>query len=130
MQKNFGIVIGVGIVIAIIIAVVVVTTYQEPETVEKPETVENPEIQEKLDEIERKKLETAPGFIPAPREWQTSGPFENAVRFHVVPASDHDATIQLDPVDLLDSESTTYIASSYLGIRSPLSRRRYQSLPP
>ncbi len=69
MQKNLGIVIGVGIGIAIIIAGITFSINQESERIETEKIID-----EKLDEIEDEASENE--FIPAPRTWPTSGPFQ------------------------------------------------------
>ena len=72
-----------GIGIAIIILIIALYNYQETEItiIDEPKEIEFnfnnskvAEIEEKLDEIEKNTSENI--FQPAPREWQTSGPFE------------------------------------------------------
>ena len=79
MNKKVIIPIGVGI--AIIIVVIIATYNQESEILKSNDeinlenkTLSNPIIDEKLNEIEKKASENY--FKPAPRDWQTSGPFQ------------------------------------------------------
>jgi len=97
MKKNFSMIIAGGIGIAIIILIIALYNNQESEITiideqsknievdeqskiefhfNNSEILENPEIiiQEKLDEIKENAAENI--FNPAPREWQTSGPFQ------------------------------------------------------
>ena len=79
MNKNIVIPIAIGIAI-IIVGIIVV--YNQESEISKPndeinlqnKTSENPIINEKLNEIEEKAEENY--FKPAPRDWQTSGPFQ------------------------------------------------------
>ena len=79
MNKKVIIPIVVGIVIII---VGIIATYNQESEIPKPndeidlenKTSENPIIDEKLNEIEKKASENY--FKPAPRNWQTSGPFQ------------------------------------------------------
>ena len=73
--------IGIGIIVTII--AVFFATNQEPDSIEvedafdkelRPQEEITSEIQEKLDEIEKIKLENE--YSPKPREWITSGPFQ------------------------------------------------------
>jgi hypothetical protein len=82
MKKSIiaGIVVGIG-VFAIILSIVLISSpksdvIEVEDTLDrevKPET-EIPAIQEKLDAIEKIKLEN--NYSPKEREWQTSGPFQ------------------------------------------------------
>ena len=80
-NRKVAIPIIVGVIIAII--GIVAVSSQESTVIEvenafdnpiKPEENESPDIQERLDEIEKAKLENK--FEPKPREWLTSGPFQ------------------------------------------------------
>ena len=79
MNKKVIIPIGVGI---IIIIVGIIAAYNQESEILKSDneinlenkTSENPIIDEKLNEIEKKASENY--FKPAPRNWQTSGPFQ------------------------------------------------------
>ncbi len=78
---NNKLVIPTGIGIAIIIVGVIVAFNQESKQNEpidiefgEEDISENPIITEKLDEIEKNAKENH--YIPAPRNWQTSGPFQ------------------------------------------------------
>jgi len=83
MKKNSSMTIAGGIGIAIIILIIALYNYQETEItiIDEPKEIEFnfnnskvTEIEEKLDEIEKDASENI--YQPAPREWQTSGPFE------------------------------------------------------
>lgn len=77
---SIGVIVGVGIFVIILAMILISSPKSNVIEVEdtldrevKPE-VENPEIQEKIDEIEKIKLENE--YSPKPREWITSGPFQ------------------------------------------------------
>ncbi len=87
MKKNFSMAIAGSIVIEIVIIIVLLYNNQESEiikivvepvefdfNVNNSKTQEILDIQKQLDEIEKKADENY--FEPAPREWQTSGPFQ------------------------------------------------------
>ena len=87
MKKNFSITIAGGIGITVIILIVILYNNQESEiikivvepvefdfNVNNSKTQEILDIQKQLDEIEKKADENR--YEPAPREWQTSGPFQ------------------------------------------------------
>jgi len=83
VNKNVVIPIGIGITIIIVgIIVGIIVVYNQESGISKPndeinledKTSENPIINEKLNEIEEKAEENY--FQPAPRNWQTSGPFQ------------------------------------------------------
>jgi len=78
VDKKIIIPIGVGIAIII---VGIIAIYNQESEISKPneidlenKTTRNPIIDEKLNEIEKNAAENY--FEPAPREWQTSGPFQ------------------------------------------------------
>ncbi len=81
MNSKIAVPIGIGIII-IIIGIIVIAN-QESDTMEVEDTMNRelitdeeitPEVQEKLDEVEEKKLENK--YSPKDREWLTSGPFQ------------------------------------------------------
>ncbi|WP_316507048.1 hypothetical protein [Nitrosopumilus sp.] len=82
MKNNkVSIPIAIGVVVLIIGIIVITNQGSDIIMVEdsfeeelKPENVETDEIQEKLDEIEKNKIENE--YQPNPREWITSGPFQ------------------------------------------------------
>lgn len=82
-MKNNKVSIPIAIGVIVLIIGIIVITNQGSDTIEiedsfeeelKPENVETDEIQEKLDEIEKNKIENE--YQPNPREWITSGPFQ------------------------------------------------------
>ncbi|MGI9566897.1 MAG: hypothetical protein ACR2LL_07790 [Nitrosopumilus sp.] len=82
-MKNSKVSIPIAIGVIVLIIGIIVITNQGSDTIEiedsfeeelKPENVETDEIQEKLDEIEKNKIENE--YQPNPREWITSGPFQ------------------------------------------------------
>jgi len=77
---KIGILIGIG---ALIIAIVMMVPNEKSGSMEVEDVLDRksnpnedvtPEVQEKLDEIEKIKLENE--YTPSPREWITSGPFQ------------------------------------------------------
>ena len=79
MNKNIVIPVAVGIIIIIVGIISIYTQESEisksdDEIILENKTSGNPIIDDKLNEIEKNKRENY--FGPAPREWQSSGPFE------------------------------------------------------
>ena len=77
---KIGILIGIG---ALIIAIAIMVPNEKSGSMEVEDVLDKelnpsedvtPEVQEKLDEIEKIKLENE--YSPSPREWITSGPFQ------------------------------------------------------
>ena len=79
---NRGVIIGVIVGISVLIVLGVVLSFEKSETMEVEDALDReivpeevtPEIQEKLNEIEKIKLENE--YSPKEREWNTSGPFQ------------------------------------------------------
>ena len=84
MKRNSGIVIATIVGVAIVASFIAFTGFQESE-IKNDEPIDIdfgqdasdilPEVNDRLDEIEKKAAENK-GFEPAPRDWQTSGPFQ------------------------------------------------------
>ena len=80
-KSKIAIPIGIGVIVVIIAGIYVANQETDSFEVEdalnkelNPDEEVQPEIQEKLDEIEQINLENE--YLPKPREWITSGPFQ------------------------------------------------------
>jgi len=82
MKMGLIAIIAGGIGILAIISILIFIPYEKSDVVKidlftpdkEIELVETPEIQEKLDEIKKNTAENE--YVPSPREWITSGPFQ------------------------------------------------------
>ena len=82
-MSNSKVVISIIIGIIVVIVGITAVSFQEPKSMEVEDTLDREilpqeeitsEIQEKIDDIEKINLENE--YVPKPREWITSGPFQ------------------------------------------------------